>query len=476
MYRRTVSGNRVRRLHGRVWTLDPQRPSAYGLAWQYGRVVALAHEDGGTQADLDNSADLVEKIPADWSIMPAFVDEHVHLLACAAAASSIAVDQPTVAGLLDSVRHAAATMPPNAWLRGWGYDDALVAERRHPTRNELDDAGDGRPVVLHHRTGHAAVLSSAALRAIGVSSNSDGVLHDAHEALARVPRLPVTTLRDAINELSRSWWKRGVVEVCDTTHTNGREALELFGAWSEDGTIAQRLRVMIGVDQLAHLDGTGYGGRVGGATVAHAKIMPSVHGDIAAAVAEARRHRFPVAVHAMTIEEVESTLDAIAKWPARESNDPSTAPAARDRIEHGAMVMPEQIARIARLGVEVVTQPTFLPLRWAKYHEQISDVEREWLWRIRSLTAAGVRVRFSSDAPVVPADPLDAVLAASDRPHARHEEIDRAAALRAAAVAPVAIDGNTDLLLVRARTTADVSLETEVRVVASTQPTPDLRH
>ena len=51
----------------------------------------------------------------------------------------------------------------DAWVLGWGYDDTLVTEMRHPTRVDLDAACPRNPVFVRHVSGHMAVVNSAAL-------------------------------------------------------------------------------------------------------------------------------------------------------------------------------------------------------------------------------------------------------------------------------------------------------------------------
>jgi predicted amidohydrolase YtcJ len=100
-----------------------------------------------------------------------------------------------------------------------------------------------------------------------------------------------------------------------------------------------------------------------------------------------------------------------------------------DRLEHVALCLPEQIAEIAACGASVVTQPSFLVHRRTKYMEQLSEVERSWLYRVRSFLDAGVPVFLSSDAPVVPADPEEIARAAAERDINPAEAIDMTTAL-----------------------------------------------
>ena len=55
---------------------------------------------------------------------------------------------------------------PNQWVVGWGYDDTLVTEMEHPTRQQLDAIPN--PVVLRHISGHMVVANTRALELAGV--------------------------------------------------------------------------------------------------------------------------------------------------------------------------------------------------------------------------------------------------------------------------------------------------------------------
>ena len=51
-----------------------------------------------------------------------------------------------------------------------GYDDARLAEGRHPTREDLDAVAPDHPVVLMRMCHHIGAANSTALRMASVSS------------------------------------------------------------------------------------------------------------------------------------------------------------------------------------------------------------------------------------------------------------------------------------------------------------------
>ena len=392
-------------------------------------------------------------------------DDHLHLLACAAARTSVDVQAATSVGeLLDLIGHAASVFFASApqgrhvgaardggesrgWLRAWGYDDALLAERRHPTVAELDAVTVGRPTVLHHITGHVAVANTAAGRALGLGSGE--VLVERHDVLAGVPRPGRAEIVSGVAAVLRELAAAGITACTDATHTNDLDALELL-AEAAAGEPSVDVTAMVGADRLGTLGELTYGssargaigamrGPVGSASgpgsvrIGHAKVMPPHDDDSAIAdlVATARAHRFPVAVHVMDIDTLQATLDALEAHPPTAAEKAPRAPDRiesdridPDRIEHCALALPEQLDRIARLGVTVVTQPSFVTRRAQKYREQLSPTEQAWLWPLASLLRRGIRVTLSSDAPTVPPDPAEWMEAATGRDLAPAERID----------------------------------------------------
>ena len=112
-----------------------------------------------------------------------------------------------------------------------------------------------------------------------------------------------------------------------------------------------------------------------------------------------------MAVHCVTRV---ALLLALAAWD-------ETGAREGDRIEHGAVVHPEEAGRIAGHGLTVVTQPIFVAERGDDYLAGVEPDDRPYLWPCAGLMAAGIAVGGSTDAPFGPADPWRAIAAAVER-------------------------------------------------------------
>lgn len=88
----------------------------------------------------------------------------------------------TIDEYITALRKKAETTPAGEWICGWGYDDSLVAEKRHPTRQDLDRASTEHPIWVKHVSGHMGVANSKALEMCGVTSATavEGVVKDAN--------------------------------------------------------------------------------------------------------------------------------------------------------------------------------------------------------------------------------------------------------------------------------------------------------
>lgn len=385
-----------------------RRPPQAAMAVSGGRVVAVGSREQCRQALASRGAERVAVVrgPAGSVVVPGFVDPHLHLRAMAAVRCSV-----ELSALADraAVLRCLAAAPGDGWLRAVGWDESLG--HGPLTRADLDGSCPHRPVVVHHATGYRAVLSTAALRALGTdpSPADDGELPSDHPVLAAVPRLGSAELGAALRAVGEELAGAGVVAVEDATATNdGADVAALTGAG-----LPVRVQAMVGA--------AGAAAAPPGTRVKVIVDEATLTAELLETIASAHRRGQPVALHVVDVGPLQVALDAL-------SGAPPPPPGRPDRLEHVSLCLPEQIDAIARAGTSVVTQPAFLVHRSAKYRSALSSVEQRWLYRVGSLLAAGVRVAASSDAPVVPAHPLESVQAMVERDDPA-ERVDVATAL-----------------------------------------------
>jgi len=131
----------------------------------------------GERADWNGTATKVVEL-GERALLPGFIDAHGHLTFLARTIRLANVASPPVgpvrnlASLQDVLRdyvdqHA---IPPGEWVLGMGYDDSLLAEQRHPDRDDLDAVSRAHPIALIHVSGHLATANSLALERAGITA------------------------------------------------------------------------------------------------------------------------------------------------------------------------------------------------------------------------------------------------------------------------------------------------------------------
>jgi predicted amidohydrolase YtcJ len=129
---------------------------------------------------------------------------------------------------------------------------------------------------------------------------------------------------------------------------------------------------------------------------------------LARLVAQAARAGDAVAVHCTGVPTLVAALAAFAALPVRLRRRPH-------RLEHVGECPPALIGEIARLGLTVVTNPAFVYWRGDVYRRDTPPARHGWLYRARSLAAAGIALAAGSDAPIVAPDPWRTLAAARNR-------------------------------------------------------------
>jgi predicted amidohydrolase YtcJ len=135
------------------------------------RITAAKHQGPKTQ--------LIEL--GQQALLPGFIDSHGHagtqskLLQLANLAPPPVGAVSDFAGLAQVLRQQITDreIPPGSWVVGFGYDDSLLREGQHPTRDELDEVSTEHPILVMHVSGHLGVANSNALALSGITAASE---------------------------------------------------------------------------------------------------------------------------------------------------------------------------------------------------------------------------------------------------------------------------------------------------------------
>jgi predicted amidohydrolase YtcJ len=164
---------------GTILTIDKKAPTAGAVAIKGGLITAVGDQETVTAAEKGADTEMVDL--RGKTLIPGFVDAHSHMAGVGLQAVSANLLPPpdgpvtSIADLQKVMREFIATSPkPKAYgvAIGLNYDDSQLAEKRHPTREELDAISTDIPIVIVHQSGHLAVMNTKALEKAGITADS----------------------------------------------------------------------------------------------------------------------------------------------------------------------------------------------------------------------------------------------------------------------------------------------------------------
>ena len=409
-----------------VYTMDPARPRSDAVAVRNGRIVGVDASAFGADA---------QRIDCQGGVLvPAFIDAHCHLLSYVASLRSVDCSGArSIADIQRAIAQRLANMPPGRWVRAFGYEETSLAEGRHPTRDDLDAAAPAHPVRLIHRSGHASVLNTLALRELGIAIDSEeppgasierdldsgepnGFLIEMEDVIDRaLPRPPYEELANGVRSASQRLLGAGIVCMQDASHTNGPEEWQLFERLIEDGSLPLDVVLMEGWEHFGALPERTAAGRLRRGPVKimlhelGGRLSPD-EGDLSRIVAEVHLAGGQLAIHAVGEEAVSTAVRVIGEAVRR-----GPRPGHRHRIEHCSQLPEGLAAQLAQLGIVVVSQPSLVYERGDRYLSLVPQEQHDALYAFRTLSDAGVHLAASSDAPVTDPRPLASIAAAAER-------------------------------------------------------------
>lgn len=453
-------------LNGTVHSLSSTAASYEGLAVRNGKVLA-----GGTNREMaalvGGRTEVIDL--AGRTAVPGFIETHNHPtfygMTLAAPVEAGSPPNDSIGDIVDRVAAAVHDHEPGTWVRGYRYDDTLLAEDRHPTKADLDPASPEHPVCLLHISGHFCVLNSAGLRAVGIDRNTPdpvggaivrdaggeptGVLAEtaAFAAYAAMPTAEVEDYVDALERAGNSYLANGVTTVHDTGIglLGGAAELTAYRTAMRSGRFRNRVQGYLVADLFDDLgDGrlndveasvAGLGddtfrlagvkmwadGSIQGLTGCLSEgyaCAPDQYGvlihppeELARRIATLDDAGWQVAVHGNGDQAIQTILDAYASLGVRPDERDS-----RHRIEHCQMASEEQLDAMASAGIHASFFIKHV-YYWGDRHRDrfLGQKRAERIDPLSSAGRHGVRFGLHSDTPVVPVSPLEGMWCAVNR-------------------------------------------------------------
>lgn len=446
-------------VNGDVFTMDAQNRVVEAISVRGERIDAVGSSE--EIMALVEEATVVTDLRGR-SLLPGFVDAHGHFpgsgqyVVNANLTSPPVGDKTMMSEVLAALKARAGQVPPGEWVSGFGYDDTLLAEGRHPTRAELDQVSTEHPVVAVHVSGHMLVANSLALASVGIGADTPdpegGVIvrrpgsREPNGLLEETARLDIMLNMQSIGLVDMYRMVKSAVreyaQVGVTTAQSGGTTPEMargLALLSALGIVPQRMVLFAFDSEFAELIDSGEfrpqdyenartrmpaiklvaDGSIQGYTgyLSQPYHQP-YHGDVAyrgypamsretlfERVAQLHGAGYQLAIHGNGDASIEDILDAFeAAQQAHPVQDP------RMILIHAQMAREDQVARMKALGVT----PSFFSAHtyyWGDRHRDIfmGPLRAANMSPARWAQDHGLRYSSHMDTPVTPMLPLQAV-------------------------------------------------------------------
>ncbi|SIS42264.1 amidohydrolase [Salimicrobium flavidum] len=451
-----------------VVTLDDNDSVAGSVAVKDGEIAWISTEK--YPVDAPESGEVVDL--EGRTLIPGFIDTHNHLLMYSQYLGQINCRSPlneNIGDIQKLIEAEAKQKEKGEWIIGWGYDDTLLEESRHPTREDLDAVAPDHPVLIRHISAHFAAVNSLALELAGVYETIedppgghfgrdeqgalDGVLHE-FSAMdfvdSIIPEYTEEDLAQLMEKGAREYVSKGITTSTDAGVglVRGMEEYKAHVKVLKENRIPLRMRYMV----LHHLlrEGAPFAGYTreelqqqisedtdDRATLDSAKMFQdgSIQGltgalrhpyhcdssitgnliqeqkDFNEEVLDLHSRGFRMATHGNGDRAIGSIIDAYTY--ALEKNPEKDR---RHRIEHVQTGSAEDLDRMKDWGIEASFFINHV-YYWGDRHRDIflGNERAARLNPLKDAAEKGFRFTLHSDCPITPISPLFSIWAAVNR-------------------------------------------------------------
>lgn len=448
-------------VNGTVITMDSDDNIVEAVAVKDGRIVAAASNQQILRlVDKDTKViDLSGKF-----VLPGFYAAHDHLPGAGTAALfKVDLNSPPIGKirnmteLIAALKARADNTSEGKWVVGRGYDDTLLAEKRHPTRVDLDKVSTVHPIWIQHTSGHLGVANSLALKMAKITKDTPdptggvickdavtgeptGVFEECGGKVTRlIPAQTKEQIDEAIQWCSKHYASKGVTTTMIASGNKGqidnlKRALEkglldlrvVSMTSMNDAQPSRKLladvdpnRLKVTAVKMFH-DGSnqGYTGYFSKPYYTPYKGNPEYRGyprrsreALVDMVKKAHRAGYQVAIHGngdAAIDDIIYAFEQAQKEYPRADT--------RHRIEHCQMVREDQLDKMKTLGIT----PSFFAghvYYWGDRHRDIfmGPERAARISPLKSSVARRMRFTIHNDTPVTPVNPLHLVWVAVNR-------------------------------------------------------------
>lgn len=437
--------------NGKVITMEENEALAEAVAVKDGKIISVGTDEeiNALQDDDTRKVDLGNNV-----LLPGFYDAHSHFPTTGYLGTVwVDLQSPPVGpvknieDLIAELKEEVEKTPEGEWITGFGYDQTLLAEGRHPTRYDLDKVSTKHPIYITHTSGHMGVANSLALEQEGITKDTPnppgGVIEKdpktgeptglLQESAAINPGWDITGEEqiEVVKKAVQDYASAGV-----TTSIIAGGSYDEINQYNEQGLLPFRFTVMSRSDEAPMPSIGDEWVRPGGIKITHDGSIQGYTGyltepyyvqpegesdfrgfplqsreELTKRVVRLHKKGYQIAIHGNGDAAIDDILHAF-----RTAQEEYSREDARHRIEHAQMARADQIDEMKELGIapSYFVSHTFY---WGDAHRDIfMGPERAAnMSPLQWTIDRDVTFSIHLDSYIVPMSPLQAVWSAVNR-------------------------------------------------------------
>ena len=434
----------------KIYTMRKENDVAEAIFTKEGKIVSVGSKEELKQA---HQNDISETIELDGTVIPAFIDSHLHIVGYGQKLSRLDLSNIKRRNdILQSIKEEAGRVTKGTWLIGDGFNENSWDDSTMIHIDELDAISTDIPIVINRVCRHALVANSKAIELAELNLDAlnegevekdskgkiSGVFHEEAADLIKenIPQPSVDELADMMNKSIDSLLSFGIVSghTEDLSYFGFHKAYEAYKKVISDRKDF-RAHLLVhhlvvddfykeGLLPIKRDDWLEFGamkifvdGALGGRTALlsepyaddPSKTGLAVHSDeeLKRLVEQARSYGMNIAVHVIGDLALEKILDLIEQIPPKAG--------LRDRIIHAQITRPDLVERMKELPIIVDIQPTFVASDFPWVIDRVGEERAKHSYTWRKFIDEGLLCAGGSDAPIEDANPLLGIHAAVKR-------------------------------------------------------------
>lgn len=446
-------------INGNVHTMDPTNPIADSIVFKNGDIAYVGNESSALLWKGINTKiiDVREK-----TVLPGFIESHAHPVDYGLNLLQIDCrpsETPSIEDILEKVKQEAARLPEGEWIRGWGWDESRMIEKRNPTRWDLDKVAPKHPVILERTCKHMSVCNSKALEMSGIHEDTPspegghierdrdtgeftGLVQEKAQGIIATPEYTVNDIIKGMKLAQKDFAKWGITTIHDMAlqpnylkayqQMKGDKELQVrirpwIWAISQNGYQGYLDEVLaLGIqsgfgDDMIKIQGMKFmlDGSVGGKTAAvdepfegeeSCGILYDNADNFSPYVKQSLEAGLRVAIHGIGERAIEVAITALER--ASKSIDIKHM---RNRIEHCALPTENHLKRMKELNLIAASSIGFIYQLGDSYLQNLGRERVKHVYPHRTFKEYGIVAPGNSDLPVTGGNPWTGIYAAVNR-------------------------------------------------------------